>query len=260
MDASSLKECLEDKVRFLELQAFFIEKAVAEASAQAKDLTFPQLLKAGLKALAHQNAEIVFASSESPIETVFLNSLALCFIRNALPLVLTPPMRDASEQLAEFRDELANLAEFTRWYSEHRKDESGLQEYLDNQVRSGRMEARERPHIERLILYYSWLPFGDAHHLTPQASFPEVTVDGASVRVDALLWIPAKPKWTLAVECDSFEFHLSREAFVKDRRKDRALKAAGLEVHRFSGREIVKDPAGSANELFGYLLKGRADA
>ncbi len=258
-DATFLKDYLEDKSRFLELQAHFIDKAVEEASDDSSDWSFPALLRASFQKLGKENADIVFRFSESPIETIFLNSLWLCFIRNGQPLVLTPPFDNVQSRLAEFRQQLGNLSRFTDWYGTRNKDEMNLQLFLDDEVRRGRMQPEERPYIDRLILYYHWLPFRDAYHVTLQASFPDILIDGSSVRVDALAWIPSSPSWYVAIECDGFQYHSSQEVFIRDRRKDRGLKAAGIEVQRFSGAEITRDPAGSAYDLFKYLVDHRPD-
>lgn len=259
-DATALKERLLDKARFLEFQASFIEGAIKEASDESTDSTTSDLMRSGLQMLAKENARIVFQFSESPIETIFLNSLSICFIRNLLPLVLTPPMKNAKRDLADFYNQLDQLATSTAWYGARHKDEKNLNQYLDDQVRRGRMSPEERPYIGRLILFYHWFPFRSAYHITLQASFPDVLIDGSSIRVDALAWLPNRPDWNIAVECDGFQFHSSQEVFTRDRRKDRALKAIGVDVHRFSGAEINQDPAGSANALFAYLLDHQPDA
>lgn len=44
------------------------------------------------------------------------------------------------------------------------------------------------------------------------------------------------------VECDGYEFHSSRAAFRKDRRRDRVLHAYGYVVLRFTYEDIVDDP------------------
>lgn len=57
----------------------------------------------------------------------------------------------------------------------------------------------------------------------------------------------------LVVETDGYEAHRGRVAFGADRAKDRALRAAGYEVLRFTWGEVVGAPARVARELRGAL-------
>lgn len=93
---------------------------------------------------------------------------------------------------------------------------------------------------------YGRFPFlRDVHHLCLQ---PEILVDGKTMRPDGLIWIPSKlPERRLLIECDGYAFHSSPEKFTADRKRDRALKALGYEVFRFSGSEIMSDPIAAAN-------------
>ena len=46
----------------------------------------------------------------------------------------------------------------------------------------------------------------------------------------------------LALEIDGWKHHSSREAFVRDRRRDRALTRLGWLVVRFAASEVMDDP------------------
>jgi very-short-patch-repair endonuclease len=63
----------------------------------------------------------------------------------------------------------------------------------------------------------------------------------------------------IIVECDGFSYHSSKETFISDRQRDRALKALGFDVWRFSGSEIINDPVYTPYELAEYLW-ARAEA
>ena len=63
-------------------------------------------------------------------------------------------------------------------------------------------------------------------------------------RVD-FLWSDAK----LVVEVDDRQSHDGYVAFQEDRVRDRAMKARGLEVLRFTRREVLRDPAGVGREV-----------
>ena len=51
------------------------------------------------------------------------------------------------------------------------------------------------------------------------------------------------PAHGLVVELDGWEWHKTRAAFERDRRRDAALAAAGYRVIRFTWRQITKEPA-----------------
>jgi very-short-patch-repair endonuclease len=53
----------------------------------------------------------------------------------------------------------------------------------------------------------------------------------------------------LVVEVDDRQSHDGYIAFQQDRVRDRAMKAAGLEVLRFTRNEVGGTPAGVAREL-----------
>ncbi len=53
----------------------------------------------------------------------------------------------------------------------------------------------------------------------------------------------------VAVEVDGWEFHQSREAFERDRARDRALLTRGMPVLRFTARELRADLAGAVRQV-----------
>ena len=46
----------------------------------------------------------------------------------------------------------------------------------------------------------------------------------------------------LVVEVDGFQFHSSRDAFERDRRRDADLQSQGLSVLRVTWRQVVQEP------------------
>ena len=50
------------------------------------------------------------------------------------------------------------------------------------------------------------------------------------------------PDERVVVELDGYEFHKSRRAFERDRRKDMALHDAGYHVIRITGRQLKEEP------------------
>lgn len=66
---------------------------------------------------------------------------------------------------------------------------------------------------------------------------PRTQVRLAGYTVD-LFW----PDHGVAFEIDGFSFHMSRRAFDRDRRKDIALKAVGVDPNRLSRDQVVHEP------------------
>jgi hypothetical protein len=86
-------------------------------------------------------------------------------------------------------------------------------------------------------------------------------------RVDFLIyayghWILNKDKgsrgWrTLIVECDGHDFHeRTKEQVAKDRARDRSAVLEGIEVFRFTGSELWRDPIGCANQVIDWATRG----
>lgn len=53
----------------------------------------------------------------------------------------------------------------------------------------------------------------------------------------------------IAVECDGFAYHETREAAARDKARDRFIQAAGVPVLRFTGSEIWAQPYTCAREI-----------
>lgn len=120
-------------------------------------------------------------------------------------------------------------------------DETGLQALL---TRHGRRRgvatlrcltgARDLDVITRSELEVRFRTFLADHHLPPPV---HNTAIGPYI-VDAL-W----PQARLVVELDGYRIHGRRRAFEDDRRRDRALAAAGYTVIRITWRQLREDPA-----------------
>lgn len=58
----------------------------------------------------------------------------------------------------------------------------------------------------------------------------------------------------IAIECDGHNFHeRTKEQAMRDKARDRALVAAGIQVLRFTGSEIFRDAAACAKEVERWL-------
>lgn len=67
---------------------------------------------------------------------------------------------------------------------------------------------------------------------------PQHKVMGGKYRLDFAI-----PEQRVAIELDGYEYHSSKDAFVNDRARQRALEAAGWRVIRFAGSEVHSNAA-----------------
>jgi predicted transcriptional regulator of viral defense system len=90
--------------------------------------------------------------------------------------------------------------------------------------------------------------------LVRASAFPEpicqapMLLDGEPVRID-FLW----PVERVALEADSYEFHGTRQAFERDRRRDQLLRLAGYQPVRITWRQLSRHPE-QVEELLRRLL------
>lgn len=250
-----LRETLLDQQRFAELARFFAKKTTCEHSLEADDHSFSQYLEAGLDLLLEENLKFVFEHTESPIETIFVNSLILDFIKNnPLNLVVQHSVRNAPKQIEAFRDRRKQFKKFMSWYETKYGSMAGVDEYLDKQLANGNMERGEHHYLRRHYVFYEIFSLENCFHMILQPGLPDIRVEDRTVRPDMLFWIPSNESVRIIVECDGFQFHKGKDVFVRDRKRDRALKTHGYEVLRFSGSEIYNDPIAASSELAEYLL------
>ena len=80
------------------------------------------------------------------------------------------------------------------------------------------------------------------------------------MRIDALIWHPRLSNLQVAIECDGYEFHSGRDTFTSDRQRDRHLSVLGVQVFRFSGREIYSDPVAAVVPLYDLLFSAKDKA
>jgi very-short-patch-repair endonuclease len=252
-ELKSLREHLGGGEPFLKLANFFMDSQFAEID----DPAFKEYYKLALPIVTKENAGAVDACAKSPIEKIFLNSLILSFITNdGLGLFVHQTRRDAAAEIADFRITLQHFKKFLVWFEENQPAET-MEAYFDEQVRLGRMCQGERDGIARMLFRYGYLPLEDRFHMTIQPRFPNIKVLRKSIRPDIYFWVPSNPRVNIIVECDGYAHHADKETFMADRKKDRALKALGYDVYRFSGGEIYNDPANSAHELAEHLWRSR---
>lgn len=63
-----------------------------------------------------------------------------------------------------------------------------------------------------------------------------------------------KPGWDrLIVECDGHDFHeRTKEQATRDRERDRDAQIAGMEIYRFTGSELWRNPLGCAEQVIAW--------
>ncbi len=224
------------------------------ADEPSDDEDFDKFYRMALETVIRQNTDYVFSHSESPIETIFLNSLILGFIKcDSLGLIIHPTFKDTENEIMEFRKTYSNFQKFIAWCDERFSSFTEIESYLDDELKAGKMEKEEREHFRQLLFRYYLLPLHDSYHMTLQPKFPNIKIDGKSIRPDIFFWIPTKPEIKVIVECDGFDYHSDKNKFASDRKRDRALQSRGYQVLRYSGTEIYNNPAGVTADLAQHL-------
>jgi hypothetical protein len=109
-------------------------------------------------------------------------------------------------------------------------------------------EVRQVETLTRSKLEERFLTIRDAAALPRPCVNAWVHLVGGGVEVD-FLW----PAHRLIVETDGHRVHGTRQAFERDRARDRRLLLAGWRVVRFTWRQIVRDP-GEVGETIRALL------
>lgn len=94
---------------------------------------------------------------------------------------------------------------------------------------------------------YMTSTFGDYRILVPQYRWGKYVIDFAYL----------EPSFRIFIECDGHDFHeRTKEQAAHDRRKDRAIQAAGVPILRFTGMEIYADPCGCALQVYDQIQLG----
>jgi hypothetical protein len=222
---------------------------------------FNDVLAEIIGTVQRQSIDVVFGHAESEIEVMFLNTLVTCFASMSPGrLILQSPSEDAPKDIQGMRDNFQEAKEIMDMYMSAVMEVKGVDrqaafaefmDYAEEGVRIGEVDEGFPSTclaVEHFDIRYSIFAF-------VQAAFPEIRVNGKSIRVDLLAFVPAYPSYRVAVEFDGFQFHNTKEAFVNDRKRDRLLRSNGFDVLRYSGSEIYADPIQVAKDLANYLLE-----
>ena len=258
MEPRFIRESLLDRaVMNATVNRFIEEKMKAEASSgeidkdQEKHL---QILRFAMETFYPSAVENIFNHSASPIETIFLNSVLLSFLYDdPLGLIVWAPCPNMPEAIREHRDRLRLLLERENEIRSKMEGKAGVVEYMKYLIEEGLIHEESYAQYRNEFICMHVLDYYHAFILVIQAGFPNIKVNGKSVRTDLFVYVPADTDFNMVVECDGFQYHSTKEKFIADRQRDRKLKAAGFDVLRFSGSEIYKDPAKAGIELYQYL-------
>ncbi len=231
-----------------------VERACLEEGFTGRPRKFFSILA---EELVRKNFQIIHKYSKSPIEILFLSTLHMSFAMfDPLHVEFTPPIE--ADTFPEYLRDQHSMA-VDMW--EKFQESTGSKSVFEFIKQTGEL-FKDEPHIEeikkyltRQIILYEFFGMYHKYHLSLQASFSDLKVNGRRIKPDMFIWIPSKPDFKLIVECDGYNTHSNKEAFSKDRAKDRELQRQGYKIFRFSGQDIYKDPVGQSKELFLYLMK-----
>ncbi|MDX6674338.1 MAG: hypothetical protein QOH11_1756 [Solirubrobacteraceae bacterium] len=102
--------------------------------------------------------------------------------------------------------------------------------------------------ITRSELEERFLALCRAASLPPPEVNTRIEANGATYEVD-FLWRAQR----LVVETDGWGPHHTRDTFEADRRRDAALLVAGLQLVRFTWRQVSREPSTVASTVFSLL-------
>ncbi len=198
-------------------------------------------------------ADTIFKFSESPIETSLWTSAFAASLKcgNLIEFWAPPPadvdFTEARRDKCLWIDGICTcyliylshpdrnnltFGEFARWKEPDRPDEELKQWEV-----------------------YAFMAFQAGTMFRPTVVLnPSMRLAGRTIRPDGVCFVPAYPDNCVIFECDGFEFHSSRESFTQDRERDRLISAdLGIEVRRYSGHEIYRNPLDCGMDVAHFL-------
>jgi len=247
-----LRQILLDSKEFTQLAYHFVGMNI-ELDNRCQNPSLERFFRKSVETLVSRNIFSVFEESGSPIETIFINSLIIEFIKtDLLGLVSHHIEKDAETEINELRDNITTYRKSQERFTEHNPNNS-ITEYHENDRMSGKDLGKKVNNILGFQPGYEHFQLENSFHMALQPKFPKIKINRKSIRPDMLFWIPSSPDIRLIVECDGFKYHSDKAKFTSDRRRDRALQAKGYQVLRYSGSEIYNDPIGTAKDLIEVL-------
>ncbi len=255
-DFKLVRDFFLDREQILKFVDMIVDRAYPEEEAEAKGLTErgQKILVTLATEQVRTNFETIYRYARSPIEKIFLGCLHMNFaMYDPLHVEFTAPIE--GETFPDYLRENHEAALYM-WeqYQQDTEGSTNVFEFLDIFKDMPNVADEVRSRISRHIILYHMFGLYDKYHLTLQPKFASLKVNGRGIRTDLFVWKPSKPNFKLIVECDGYQHHSSKEAFSRDRARDRMLQSKGYNVFRFSGQEIYSDPIGQSKELFDYLV------
>lgn len=210
-----------------------------------------------VKRSARSNIDLIFDYSESPIESIFLNSLNFnsTVFGPTVPIYFCPPTSDTQNDIRNWRRHKF------RMFWAFRKIRGLLPDSSSPELRFAEAaadmgiipESSKWPTIAELMIN-TVLPVFDSPHVVVQAGFPNFKPGTKrGIRCDIFVWIPSHPQYKLIVELDGYQYHSNRQSFSRDRQRDRFLRSKGFDVLRFGGSEVNTNPVSTSAELLDYI-------
>ncbi len=253
------RENLTSKDKMIEVVVKAIKNYFSDPSAKAflpTDHSFDKIvwfLELVAENSVRQGVDTIFAHAESEIEKIFLSSLLLrASIEKLFFFIFTEPLTSPFLQIEELRERCSiaiNLIQSRRQVCIG----DVFQDFI-NYVYSLEDTEDNKLVLIAFVLSYVALNFYEKFHISIQSTFPDIKVNGKSIRPDIFIWLPSNPSFKLIVECDGYAYHSDKRSFTNDRNRDRILQMKGFQVFRFSGQEIYHDPVQKSHELYDYLI------
>ena len=206
------------------------------------------------------NLEHILKYAESPIEKLFLysllvSSLQVSFKYKNLSFLTNfePPVNDPLTYIKNKTEHYQELIEAYKIF--HEKTNGDYQDFEQAIINNNNLNEEQKKLVNIDVVIYLGFDFYHKIHIMPQPCFKDIDRKGKTIRADMLIWYPPKQNVKLIIECDGYEFHNAKDAFIKDRKRDRDFKINGIDVMRFSGTEIKNDYISISYEVIETLAK-----
>lgn len=228
---NAIRGCWPDWSERCQTEKFWEE--LCRESLKRRSMDIEQLHELAVK-IATTNINVILGCAESPIEKIFMTWTYFAFF-NYYPFCMTVLSPGATASLKEYYAQKSVVDEIA---ATEKSDHGEVAVEVLNQ--------------EEYANYALWdlLDPEDAIFVVPQAQLPEQYSKLKGMRFDYFFFKRNDERSPLIVECDGYEFH--KDSFIKDRKRDRAIRSSSFEVMRFSGSEIYSDPVKVSFDILDY--------
>lgn len=193
---------------------------------------------------------------ESPIERTLVGALLCVFARREpTSLIVAPNFLHRDDPIEAFDEFCKNVAGLADEILAGTNSPIEFLKAMDQCAEDGVIDKNSARYFQDHFLFYQVFDLSGAVHLNLQPALKKVRVDGRYIRPDMLFWSPNDPDFRVIAECDGFDYHSDKDAFTRDRRRDRVIRSKGMDVVRFSGSEIYNDTGSVAIELANFIMQ-----